>query len=76
MIDVILPVLKIIFIQLWVVSAAKGQLPLQIEDAMRRAPTEEELANDKENKLATVNLDTRLDNRFGFKNIYIHYHAH
>ncbi|PAV65694.1 hypothetical protein WR25_17213 [Diploscapter pachys] len=49
--------------ELWVVSAAKGQLPLQIEDAMRRAPTEEELANDKENKLATVNLDTRLDNR-------------
>lgn len=42
--------------QIFVVSAAEPRLPLQIEDAARRA-TED--AN-----LATVNLDTRLDNRY------------
>ncbi|KAK2155295.1 hypothetical protein LSH36_243g01054 [Paralvinella palmiformis] len=40
--------------QVWVVSAASPRLPLLIEDAMRPADDEE---------LATVNLDTRLDNR-------------
>jgi aspartyl/asparaginyl-tRNA synthetase len=42
--------------QLFVVSAAEPRLPLQIEDASR--------ADDGSNtELATVNLDTRLDNR-------------
>uniref|UniRef100_A0A8R1DUW2 Aspartate--tRNA ligase, cytoplasmic n=1 Tax=Caenorhabditis japonica TaxID=281687 RepID=A0A8R1DUW2_CAEJA len=39
------------------------KLPLQIEDASRRAPTDEEKSNEQENQLAVVNLDTRLDNR-------------
>lgn len=45
--------------QFFVVSASEPQLPLQIEDASR--PVVEE--GDATNKLATVNLDTRLDNR-------------
>ncbi|CAB3402037.1 unnamed protein product [Caenorhabditis bovis] len=49
--------------QVFVVSSSAPKLPLQIEDASRKAPTDEEKANDKENKLAVVNLDTRLDNR-------------
>ncbi|CAD6198248.1 unnamed protein product [Caenorhabditis auriculariae] len=47
--------------QVFVVSASDPRLPLQIEDASRSAPTEEEKAGN--NKLAVVNLDTRLDNR-------------
>lgn len=39
--------------EIWVVSRADIRLPLQIEDASRSADSEE----------ATVNLDTRLDNR-------------
>ncbi|PIO54798.1 hypothetical protein TELCIR_23829, partial [Teladorsagia circumcincta] len=42
-------------IQVFVVSAAEPRLPLQIEDASRRA--------DSADGLAAVNLDTRLDNR-------------
>uniref|UniRef100_A0A7I4YEY4 Aspartate--tRNA ligase, cytoplasmic n=1 Tax=Haemonchus contortus TaxID=6289 RepID=A0A7I4YEY4_HAECO len=42
-------------IQVFVVSAAEPRLPLQIEDASRRA--------DNTDGLAAVNLDTRLDNR-------------
>ncbi|CAI2348403.1 unnamed protein product [Caenorhabditis sp. 36 PRJEB53466] len=49
--------------KVYVVSASAPKLPLQIEDASRRAPTEEEKANEQENKYAVVNLDTRLDNR-------------
>uniref|UniRef100_A0A915E5M4 Aspartate--tRNA ligase, cytoplasmic n=1 Tax=Ditylenchus dipsaci TaxID=166011 RepID=A0A915E5M4_9BILA len=41
--------------QLFVVSAAEPRLPLQIEDASRPI--------DASGELATVNLDTRLDNR-------------
>uniref|UniRef100_A0A914CVL7 Aspartate--tRNA ligase, cytoplasmic n=1 Tax=Acrobeloides nanus TaxID=290746 RepID=A0A914CVL7_9BILA len=41
--------------QIFVVSAAEPRLPLQIEDAARRA--------NEDANLATVNLDTRLDNR-------------
>ncbi|XP_050404262.1 aspartate--tRNA ligase, cytoplasmic [Patella vulgata] len=40
--------------QIWVVSSAAPQLPLQIEDASRR---------EGDGELATVNPDTRLDNR-------------
>ncbi|KAL5009723.1 hypothetical protein ScPMuIL_012028 [Solemya velum] len=40
--------------QIWVVSAAVPRLPLQVEDASRPEDSEE---------LATVNQDTRLDNR-------------
>ncbi|ESO94292.1 hypothetical protein LOTGIDRAFT_118845 [Lottia gigantea] len=40
--------------QIWVVSSAEPQLPLQIDDASRR---------EGEGELATVNPDTRLDNR-------------
>ncbi|KAF1761185.1 hypothetical protein GCK72_009439 [Caenorhabditis remanei] len=49
--------------QVFVVSASAPKLPLQIEDASRRAPTDEEKAKEQENQLAVVNLDTRLDNR-------------
>lgn len=42
-------------IQVFVVSASEQRLPLQIEDACRRA--------DNAEGLAAVNLDTRLDNR-------------
>lgn len=41
--------------QFWVVSAAEPRLPLQIEDASR--------AVDDNSELATVDLDTRLNNR-------------
>lgn len=43
--------------QLFVVSEAKSQLPLQIEDASRPATEDENSLNIK------VNQDTRLDNR-------------
>lgn len=49
--------------QVFVVSTSAPKLPLQIEDASRRAPTDEEKASEQENQLAVVNLDTRLDNR-------------
>ncbi|ETN72238.1 hypothetical protein NECAME_18946, partial [Necator americanus] len=42
-------------IQVFVVSSSEQRLPLQIEDASRRA--------DSADGLAAVNLDTRLDNR-------------
>lgn len=45
-------------VELWVVSAAKPQLPLQIEDASR--PIKE---GDDEGLSIRVNQDTRLDNR-------------
>ena len=41
--------------QLWVVSESEPRVPLQIEDAAR--------AEESGSGLATVNLDTRLDNR-------------
>ncbi|VDN28967.1 unnamed protein product, partial [Cylicostephanus goldi] len=44
-------------IQVFVVSSAEPRLPLQIEDATRRT--------DSADGLAAVNLDTRLDNRYG-----------
>lgn len=44
--------------QVWVVSAAKAQLPLQIEDAARP-----EKSDDPEALKIRVNQDTRLDNR-------------
>lgn len=44
--------------QLHVVSTAEPRLPLQIEDASR--------AQDETSGLSTVNLDTRLDNRYAF----------
>lgn len=43
--------------QVWVVSAADPQLPLQIEDCARRITEEDE------GTFARVNQDTRLDNR-------------
>jgi len=43
--------------QVWVVSASDPQLPLQIEDAGRR------ITDENEENRATVNQDTRLDNR-------------
>jgi aspartyl-tRNA synthetase len=45
----------------FVVSASEPKLPLQIEDASR--PVVEHSEGDSANQLATVNLDTRLDNR-------------
>ena len=41
--------------QVWVVSKSDTQLPLQIEDAARKIT--------EEGNFATVNQDTRLDNR-------------
>ncbi|PIC38988.1 hypothetical protein B9Z55_010823 [Caenorhabditis nigoni] len=49
--------------RVFVVSSSAPKLPLQIEDASRRAPTDEEKNSEQENQLAVVNLDTRLDNR-------------
>lgn len=46
--------------QLWLVSAAKNQLPLLIEDASRPEKKEEE---ETEGLSIRVNQDTRLDNR-------------
>ncbi|XP_034253211.1 aspartate--tRNA ligase, cytoplasmic [Thrips palmi] len=46
--------------QIWVVSAAKNQLPLLIEDASRPEKKEEE---ETEGLSIRVNQDTRLDNR-------------
>ncbi|KAK2187373.1 hypothetical protein NP493_168g04028 [Ridgeia piscesae] len=46
--------LELFIEQIWVVSAAVPRLPLQIEDASRPAGDDD---------LATVNQDTRLDNR-------------
>jgi aspartyl-tRNA synthetase len=47
--------------QFFVVSRAEPQLPIQIEDASRRAPEKD--YSDDASKLSTVDLDTRLDNR-------------
>ncbi|CAI4232482.1 unnamed protein product [Auanema sp. JU1783] len=46
---------ELLAIQVFVVSSSEPRLPLQIEDASRKA--------DDESGLAAVNLDTRLDNR-------------
>ncbi|XP_065200508.1 aspartate--tRNA ligase, cytoplasmic [Planococcus citri] len=51
--------LELHVIELWVVSAAKSPLPMQIEDAARRVKPEEE----QDGITITVNQDTRLDNR-------------
>ena len=50
----------LIFAQIFVVSKAAPQLPLQIEDASR--PELEDNQED-DDKRARVNQDTRLDNR-------------
>ena len=47
----------------WVASASQPQLPLQIEDAMRRITEEEEGKKQDGDLSITVSQDTRLNNR-------------